>query len=175
MLVRSRPVVIDWDLALDPATLISEFGNWSPVVDPRPRLQTIPLPDDWLDLLLAPFKYDVTDMAKDVAVCLFTGEQVSLGGFAANGRKTLAQYLSVIMNGGPALMLHISGFRATKVVVASLEVNQLVNMKPVWLDHMGMPDIGLHQGRLLSLNRSLLAEILDDFASGKFSNGVQDL
>jgi hypothetical protein len=175
MLGRSRPVVIDWDETLDPATLALKFRRRSLATEPRPRLQAIPLPDDWVDLLLAPFNYDITDMAEEMAVCLFTGEQISLSGFGANGRMTIAEYLNGTMNGGPTLLLHISGFHATRLAVASLEASQFVSMKPAWLDQLGMPDIGLDQGRLLSLNRSLLAEILDDVASGKFCNGVHQL
>jgi hypothetical protein len=132
------------------------------------------LPDDWVELLLPPYNLDITQMKDPNAVCLFTGQQILLSGFPQNGEKmTLLDYLRQRMKGGVALIMHFTGNQATLIQFVSLEFNRLVATKRVWLDKMGVSDIGLDQGRLLSLNRAMLSEVIDDFASGKFCDSFR--
>jgi hypothetical protein len=88
-------------------------------------------------------------------------------------KVTVIEHVRVTFKGSAVLMLHLTGGEATKIAFASLEFNVYMQAANAWVDQLGMPDVGIRQGRLLSLNRSVLAEIVDDFLSGKFNNELR--
>jgi hypothetical protein len=163
---------VDWDALLDPAGLARIFRVRAP--DPRyVPLRIVDLADDWVDLLAKPYNYDIVTMSEDTGVCLITGQRLMLVGFAGEGENvTVMEHVTRTLKGGPMLMLHLTGREATKVVFVSREFNVYLTAANAWVDALGMPDVGLRQGRLLSLNRTVLAEILDDLLSGRFYNGL---
>jgi hypothetical protein len=174
MLGMPQPPIVDWDQELEPATLTKLFGLRRAPHGPHGHLIPIPMPDDWIDLLRPPYNLDITAINEEKAVCMLQGEVISLTGFAGDDQLTISRYLHERLKTGPALILHITGVHATTLEIASLEFNQYLRLSPAWLDKMGMPDDGLEQGSLLSLNRSILAELFDDFLSGKFCGAVRD-
>jgi hypothetical protein len=71
------------------------------------------------------------------------------------------------------MLMTLTNKRATEISFATLEFNQYLIAKPVWLDKMGFSDIGFEQGRILWLDREKLSKLFDDFLSGKFMNRMK--
>jgi hypothetical protein len=165
---------VDWDAALDPGAIARIFGLKGPLDLRYVPVRTVDLADDWVDLLADPFNYDIVTMTEDTAVCLLTGQRLTLSGVMADADKvTIIEHARVTFKGGAVLVLHLTGREATKISFASSEFNVYMQAANAWVDQLGMPDVGIRQGRLLSLNRSVLAEIVDDFLSGKFNNNLR--
>jgi hypothetical protein len=160
---------IDWDDVLAPPALARLFGlshepggGWTP-------LRTIPLPDEWVSLLLPPYNFDIVSMDRQTGVCLLTGQRITFSQVWPNEDfVNVMDHMRGTLKNGPMLMLYLTGPRLSQVVIRSLELNMNIANTDVWLDEIEMPDIGLEQGRLLRLNKTRLAKVLDDYMSGKF-------
>jgi hypothetical protein len=160
-------MVIDWDVILDPVSLSRTFG--AKHVDDVEGLKLIDLPDDWVELVLEPYDINIENLEERMSICLLTHEIVTIDAFQADQKvPTVLDYMMEVWQGGPILILHLTGARATQVVYATGEFNQYILSKPVWVDQSGMPDYGFDQGRYLTLDRAALDEVFDDFLSGKF-------
>jgi hypothetical protein len=162
--------IVDWDAALEPAALAALFSCPSAPVGDLNRLKPIKLPEEWVQLLLPPYNLDIEDVQISTGICLLTGQKVWAGQQARDGYVTVADHLYNYWCRGAFPMAVLTGRNSTAVVIVTSDVNRFIETRPVWVDGMGMPDYGLRQGRLLSLNRGALAEVLDDLASGKFFN-----
>jgi hypothetical protein len=163
--------VVDWDDLLSETTLAEIFRLPQIPSGPLSFLKTVTLPDDWIDLLLPPYSIAIADMREETGICLLTGQMISLSGPGGTGDQiSLNDHMDKAFKNGPILLLIVTGSSATQVVFITRESDFILTAAAVWLDKTGMPDIGLRQGRLLSLNRTLLSQIVDDFISGKFHN-----
>jgi hypothetical protein len=166
--------VIDWDAVLAPASLARLLRVPEAAPIELAVFTPIPLADDWFELLLPPYNFDIANMGEDTGVCLLTGQKIVLTATIERAdHVTLIEQLHEVWKDGPMLLMHLTGLQATKILFTTLEFNSFVEAKPAWLDAMGTPDIGLDQGKLLSLNRTALAEIVDDLASGRFHVGLR--
>jgi hypothetical protein len=161
--------VVDWDLVLEPEFLSQLFGV--PLIPSMEiyRLAPVPLPDEWIKLLLPPYNLDITLFSKQTGLCLLSGKKIMFSVVSDEPDMIPeAEHLYTNWCGGPVLILMLTGERAASIIYTTTEFQAYIRAQPAWLDKAGMPDDGLAQGRLLTLNREVLAEILDDFASGKF-------
>jgi hypothetical protein len=159
--------VVDWDVILDPASLTKIFGatHAEEVEGVRP----IDLPDDWVELLVEPYEIDIENMEESTSICLLTQTIVTPGPFRVDQKwPTVIDYMMGTWLGGPILILHLTGPKATQVTYTTRQFGQYLRSRPVWVDQNGMPDYGLYQGKYLTLDRAALNDIFDDFLSGKF-------
>jgi hypothetical protein len=167
--------VIDWDEIFDSASL-ARLLHISQAATTLPNfiLGSIPLADDWLELMLPPYNFNIVDMEENTGVCLLTGQQIAIEATTDRAdHVTVLEQLHKTWKDGPMLLMHLTGRETTKIMFTTLEFNAYVASPPAWLDPMGTPDFGLEQGKLLSLNRTVLAEVIDDLASGKFHLGLR--
>jgi hypothetical protein len=166
--------IIDWDDVLEPASLTHLFNLEGIPTEEMYIYKPIDLPNDWVDLLVDPFNLNIARMDLQRGICLLTGTILC---FEQSDEEPddvfITSYCHETWKGGPFPMLFLTGPEATGVKITSAEFNVFVPMNPVWVDVMDLPDPGLSQGRLLSLKRDGLSEMLDDFASGKFHNKMQ--
>jgi hypothetical protein len=159
--------VVDWDVLLDPASLASTFGATH--ADGIEGLRLIDLPDDWVELVLEPYDINIENMEEKTSICLLTKTILTTEAFAPDQKwQTVVDYMMSVWQGGPILILHLTGPGATRVTYATEEFNKYLRSKPVWVDQSGMPDYGLFQGRYVMLDRAALDDVFDDFLSGKF-------
>jgi hypothetical protein len=164
---------VDWDAVLEPDGLMQILGL-KLSDEPRAIVKTVPLADDWIDLLMPPYNIDIVNMRDMTGICLLTGTRILFRQMMHEGDGVVIfEYLHNTWKDGPALVLHVTGNRASQIQIASLEFNVYFNAADAWLDKNGTPDHGFNQGKLLSLNRSIFAEVLDDYLSGKFHGKIR--
>jgi hypothetical protein len=159
--------IVDWDVVLDPASLMKMFGARR--AEEVEGLRPIDLPDDWVELLVEPYEIDIENMEVRTSICLLKQRILTPDPFQVDQKwPTVIDYMMEEWQGGPILILHLTGPAATQVTYVTEEFNQYLRSKPVWVDQSGMPDYGLDQGRYLTLDRAALSDVFDDFLSGKF-------
>jgi hypothetical protein len=160
---------VDWDAVLELDSLMAIFICAIPLAPSPPPVAIVPLADDWVDLLMPPYELDIGNMGSSTGLCLLTGTRIALSpNLAEGGTVPLVEYIHETWKNGPVLILNVTGDHASEIKYASLEFSLFFNAPDAWLDKNGTPDQGLRLGKLLSLNRAVLAEILDDYLSGKF-------
>jgi hypothetical protein len=165
---------VDWDAVLDPSALMQLLGVPVTCEAALPAMSIVPLPNDWVDLLMPPYNLDIGNMGENTGICLLTGTQVTFGPLFGDGSQLpIVDFIRGFWKCGPTLVLRLTGDYTSQIQYASLEFNVFFHAPDAWLDKNGTPDHGLRLGKLLSLNRAVLAEILDDYLSGKFHGKLQ--
>jgi hypothetical protein len=176
--VTKLDAFVDWDVVLDPGSLASQYHVSQRLLRgiEIERFKPIPLPDAWIDLVLPPYEFDIVHMEKTIDICLVTGTRLTRQAVALAGDDdaiVVAEYMTSKWKRSPIMMMTLTSTRATGISFATLEFNQYLIAKPVWLDKTGSPDIGFDQGRILWLDRERLNKVFDDFVSGKFMNRMK--
>jgi hypothetical protein len=178
MAVTNLDLFLDWDVVLDPGSLASRYHVPQHLLCrvEIERFRPIPLPDVWVDLLLPPYEFDIIHMEKRIDICLVTGTRLArqaIGLGEDDNAIVVEDYMTSKWRRSPIMTMTLTGNRATEISFATLEFNQYLIAKPVWLDKTGFPDIGFDQGRIVWLDREGLNKLFDDFLSGKFMNQMK--
>jgi hypothetical protein len=156
----------DWDDLLSSDTLSRVFHLPCAPTGDIVHLKTTPLPNDWVDLITAPFNLDITSMNKQTAICLLTGQKVEL--HRTSDGVFIGDYAQRVLKHGPMLAMYLTGWYASGVQTLNREFDFYTGFANVWVDRTGTIDIGLGRGSLLSLDRTALALALDEYMSGRF-------
>jgi hypothetical protein len=170
--------LVDWDDLLSNARLCKLFRrkNEQWII---PRFGPIPLADEWVELMHAPYSMDILDMSYPRYICLVQGALVKIHHRHGGNRDErdlvdLVTYAEYSWKRTPTLLMSFSGGDATSVRMASLQFNQYVYPDVFYVDKFGSPDIGFDRGQYLTLDREKLTVVFDDFLSGRMHDKLRE-
>jgi hypothetical protein len=169
----TRDPAVDWDWVLSRTALCERYGLDPPEVE-VPRLDTIALPDDWVEMILPEYGFPIDQMQHVYYLDLISGQLLTQErDVVQSGQaRELLEFLAKQWLSTAAIVLIITGQRASELVFVNLEFGRFILTQHVWLDRSGFADIGLTRGSYPVLDREKLTCELDRFMSGAYIDPV---
>ena len=162
--------VVDWDQVLSPDSLLERFEIDSEVSYDRPSVfSPLQLPDDWVDLCMPPYSWDIADRSKCRSICLVTGRELVTDKPRLDNREEW-QYCTDVWCGAGILCLYLSPSSVATCVQyrsAKLYSGKFYN---VWRGTTGEFHQSFLDPSYPTLDRDRLSVIWDDFLSGRIND-----
>lgn len=160
---------VDWDSILNAESLAERYGIEVEATK-KDNFPEIDLPNDWIEFIRPEYNFPIEEIDLSFLLCLFSKELLTENRQLINeGRaKELHPFIMSKWKGTGTLLLRLTGPKATEILFVNAEFGVVASAEAVYLDRTGLPDLGLHNGSYLTLDRDQLAVVFDRFLSGAY-------
>jgi hypothetical protein len=136
---------------------------------PSTNFGFVDLPHRFIDLSEPPFSLDIENQSTERVLCLLTGTVVSME--RVEGTYThLSKHLQRKCPSHATFLLALGGPCATRLSVASTQMNSIKVVTGIYLDANGDEDVGFRRGKVTYLNEARRAKYADMLFSGEWTD-----